>query len=124
MKESRKEKRINEENIVVIEYCPDGVVSQKNIKINALTKDLSIGGVGILTDKFFPRGTTLNITLTLSKSKQIVILKGKVKWVRGICDGDLFEIGVEFLHGISKTVEVLIRHLYGKENRIPSIMHS
>ncbi len=122
MKESRKEKRIDDENRVVIEYCLDGLASGENTAINALTKDLSIGGVGILTDKFFPSGTTLNITLTLSKSKQIVKLKGEVKWVRALYDGDLFETGVEFSHGISKTVVALIRHLYGKEDGIPSIM--
>jgi hypothetical protein len=122
MKDNRKEKRVNEENRIVIEYLADGEDSKKSKTINALTKDLSIGGARILTDKFFPSGTILNITLTLSRSRQIIKLQGKVKWVRGLYDGDLFEIGIEFLHDISKTVLALIGHLYGKEKGIPSIM--
>ena len=122
MKESRKEKRFNEENRVIIEYFPEGVEPGQVKTINALTQDLSIGGAKILTDKFFPTGSILNITLTLSKSKQIVKLQGEVKWVRSLYDDELYEIGIEFLHDISKTVLALIGHLYGKEKGIPSIM--
>jgi hypothetical protein len=124
MKENRKEQRVNEENRVVIEYFSDGEDFGKNKTINALTKDLSIGGAKVLTDMYFPSGTTLNITLTLSKSRQIVKLQGKVKWVRSLYDDELFEMGVEFLHDISKTVLALIGHLYGKESGIPSIMRT
>ena len=124
MKNSRKEKRIDDENRVVIEYSMDGERSNKTKTINALTKDLSIGGARITTDMHFPSGTPLNITLALSKSRKIVKLKGEVKWVRSLYDDELFEMGVEFLHDMSKTVSALIGHLYSKEIEIPSIMNS
>ncbi len=124
MKESRKEKRFNEENRVIIEYFPEGVGPGKTKTINALTQDLSIGGAKILTDNFFPTGSILNITLTLSKSKQIVKLQGEVKWVMSLYDDELYELGIEFLHDISKTVLALIEHLYSKEKGIPSIIRT
>jgi len=123
MLERRREKRFEEENRVIIEFVPDSEDSGNKKRTFALIQNMSIGGARILIDKFFPVDTVFRMTLTLSKSKQIVKLDGKVKWVRSHCDEDFFEIGVEFMHKISRTVLALIRHLYGKENGIPSILH-
>lgn len=122
MKERRREKRKIEEDLVIIEYFPDnGSATTK--KHGAMTQDLSIGGARMLTDKFFPVGTPFQITLTLRKTKQQVRVRGKVKWVKEDPESELFEIGVEFLHNISKTVLSLISHLYGQAQDVESVVH-
>jgi Tfp pilus assembly protein PilZ len=123
MNERRREKRKIEEDLVIIEYFPDNASATKK-KHSALTQDLSIGGARILTDKFFPVGTPFQITLTLRRTRQKVKVRGNVKWIREVSDSELYEIGVEFLHNISKTVLSLISHLYGQMQNVESVIHS
>ena len=88
--------------------------------MNALTRDLSLSGAKIITQKSFRIGTILRIQISLSRSKQIIKVDGKVKWTRKSTEDDSYEIGIEFLHEISKTVLSLIRHLYTEDTGIPS----
>jgi c-di-GMP-binding flagellar brake protein YcgR len=117
--EKRKERRIREENRVVLEVSskmgPNG-----GPEINGLTQDISLGGARILMmDQFFPVGSALKMTLYLSKSRQIVKVHGQVRWARTIENG-FYEMGVEFEHGIPASVMALINHLYKKDQNVPS----
>jgi len=112
MRENRKDKRIAEENRVVIEL-PGTPPGDEPRVVNALTKDISLGGARMITDRFFEVGSSLRITLYLSKSKQIIKARGDVRWNRMVEDG-IYEMGVEFEHGIPTGVLILINHLYGK----------
>jgi c-di-GMP-binding flagellar brake protein YcgR len=116
--ERRKERRIREENRVIIEvpgkWGPEG-----GPEVNALTQDISLGGARILMmDEFFPVGAFLKMTLYLSRSKQIIKLHAKVRWARTIENG-FYEMGVEFEHGIPASVMALINHLYKKDQNVP-----
>jgi hypothetical protein len=118
MRENRKDKRLTEENRVAIEL-PGAPASPEARVINALTKDISLGGARIVTDRLFEVGSALRMTLYLSKSKQVTKVRADVRWCRMIEDG-LYEIGVEFEHGIPTGVLVLINHLYGKGQTVPT----
>jgi hypothetical protein len=118
MRENRKDKRIAEENRVAIELPGPSPMADPRI-VNALTKDISLGGARVVTDRLFEVGSSLRMTLYLSKSKQVVKVRGDVRWNRMIEDG-LYEMGVEFEHGIPTGVLVLINHLYGKGQTAPS----
>lgn len=118
MRENRKDKRIAEENRVVIEL-PGPTPSAEPRLVNALTKDISLGGARIVTDHLFEAGASLRMVLYLSKSKQIVKVRADVRWSRMVDDG-LYELGVEFEHGIPNGVLVLINHLYGKGQIAPT----
>lgn len=122
MRESRKDKRLAEENRVAIEL-PGTPASAEVRVINALTKDISLGGARIITDKLFEVGSALRMTLYLSKSKQVTKVRADVRWTRMIEDG-LYEIGVEFEHGIPTGVLVLINHLYGKGQNVPTTVQA
>ena len=122
MRENRKDKRIAEENRVAIELPPTSPSAEPRI-INALTKDISLGGARLVTDRLFEVGSSLRMTLYLSKSKQIVKVRGDVRWNRMIEDG-LYEMGVEFEHGIPTGVLVLISHLYGKGQNVPTTLQA
>lgn len=117
--EKRKERRIREENRVVIEV-PSKLGPNGGPEINGLTQDISLGGARILMmDQFFPVGSALKMTLYLSKSRQIVKVHGQVRWARTIENG-FYEMGVEFEHGIPASVMALINHLYKKDQNVPS----
>jgi hypothetical protein len=118
MIEKRREKRIKEENRVAIAVSPMGERAEGE-SINAFTRDLSLTGARIWTDRLFPLNSRLNLTLYLSRSKQIVRIRGTVKWEKKNDDG-LYEIGVQFRHGIPDVLIALIHHFYGKEEAIPT----
>ena len=120
MLNKRKEKRFSEENDVIIQYALNRKSSNNYVGINALTRDISLSGARIISEKKFPIDTTLRIQINLSRTKQIIKVDGKVKWVRENTEDDSYEIGIEFQHEISKTVLTLIRHLYAEEPGIPS----
>jgi c-di-GMP-binding flagellar brake protein YcgR len=121
--EKRKERRIREENRIVIEvpgkWGPEG-----GPEVNALTQDISLGGARILMmDEFFPVGSSLKMTLYLSRSKQIIKVHAKVRWARTI-ENSFYEMGVEFEHGIPASVMALINHLYKKDQNVPSTVQA
>ena len=118
MTEKRRDKRIKEENRVVIEVFPSRGKGE-GLAINAFTKDISLTGARIWTDRLFPLHSKLNLTLYLSRSKQVVRIRGTVKWEKECYDG-LHEIGVHFQQGIPDVIMALINHLYGKEEGIPT----
>ncbi len=121
MENKRKDKRFQEKNEVVIQFTLEHHEGN-NRGTKALTHDISLGGARILTAQSFPVDTVMRIEINLSKSKQTIKVDGIVRWIKESPDKDSYELGVEFLHKISKSVLSLIRHLYGEDRGIPSII--
>jgi len=117
MFERRKRHRFIERNEVLIRTAVD---KYQGPGIAAHTFDLSTGGARIVTSKSYVEGTAIRIRLNLSGTDQFVNLDGIVRWLRPQGDGELFEIGVEFERLTSHAVLALIRHLYGRNEGIPS----
>ena len=120
MENKRKEKRFQEKNKVVIKFALEGHESTNSVGVKAITRDISLGGARIISPKEYPLDTVMRIEINLSKSGQIVKLDGIIRWSKLSSDGENYELGVEFLHKISKSVLSLIRHLFGEEQDIPS----
>ena len=118
MIENRKDKRVKEENRIVIEVSSSGDPGDGQA-VNAFTKDISLSGVRILTDRLYPLHTRLNLVLYLSRSRQVIRIRGTVMWEKK-CDEGLYEIGVQFQQGIPDVLMALINHFYGKEEKIPT----
>jgi hypothetical protein len=116
----RKEKRFEESNKVVIQFALELQEENSSSGVKAITRDLSLSGARIIAPKSYPVDTVMRIEIHLSKSEQIVKLDGIVRWVELSPDENTYEIGIEFLHKISKSVLSLIRHLYGGDQGIPS----
>jgi Tfp pilus assembly protein PilZ len=116
----RKEKRIEERNIVVIRSAGSPKGPSKNVGANAYTYDLSLGGTRLFTERPFDVGSNIRIIIELAKTCQSIQVDGEVKWVKkNDADGG-YEVGVEFLHHISQTILTLIRHLYSAGGDSPS----
>ena len=105
--------RFEEENRVHIEYENGG--NEKDVpSIFAITNNLSLGGVKILSNVVFPVGRVIRITLDLSRSKKKVSLEGKVVWAKLQYEGQLYEMGIEFIHDYPKTFTQMFDHIYGQ----------
>ena len=119
MAEKRKDKRFKEEKKVVIEFYPgEKELRPKNVTY-ALTRDVSEGGVRLLTDRYFAVGTLLKITLSSPRTKKIVNVVAKVKWVQNFYSSDLYEMGIEFMHEIPESVKTMMSDHRGKNAEIP-----
>jgi hypothetical protein len=108
MAEKRKNQRFRKEKKVVIEFYSGGKNLQANNVTYALTRDVSEGGVRLLADRYFPVGTFLKITLSLSHTSQIVNVVARVQWVQNFQTSDLYEMGIEYLHDIPESIKTMM----------------
>lgn len=117
MIERRKRNRFIERNEVLLRTIVD---KYQGAGVAAHTFDLSTGGARIIASKSYAVGTSIRISLNLSGTDQSVNLDAEVKWLRQRDGEDAFEMGVEFQKLTSHAVLTLIRHLYGRNEGIPS----
>lgn len=117
MFERRKRNRFVERNDVLVRTAID---RYHGPGIAAHTYDLSTGGARIVTSKAYPVGTAVRIRLELAATGETVNLEAIVRWLREKDGDELYEVGVEFERLTSQTVLTLIRHLYGRNEGIPS----
>ncbi len=117
MIERRRRHRFAERNEVLIRTSAD---KYQGAGIAAHTFDLSTGGARIVTAKCYAVGSALRIRLNLAGTDQFVNLEGDVRWCRPAKDEGLFEIGLEFQRLTSQAVLTLLRHLYGRNEGIPT----
>jgi hypothetical protein len=118
MDEKRKERRLDEENKVTISVFSKDKSTQAKGNFFALTKDISLNGLKIHTDVNLDIDTVLKIEIVLAKSKKLVSVIGRVKWVSQLYDGEVFETGVEFIDTPPDRVLSLLDHLYGEKKNI------
>lgn len=117
MFERRKRNRFVERNEVLVRTAID---RYQGPGIAAHTYDLSTGGARIVTSKAYPVGAAVRIRLDLAGTGESVNLEATVRWLRGKDGDELYDVGVEFEQLTSQTVLTLIRHLYGRNEGIPS----
>jgi len=95
--EKRREVRIQAENKILLDLPPDAKRTNGEELYCALTRDISPGGCRILINQIIPIDTVMKIELSLPTVRKVVKTKGKVRWVRNVEDGELFEMGLEFI---------------------------
>ena len=117
MSEKRKEKRVEDEIKVAIKLLPKEEYQHDKNVMYALTKDISSGGVKIVTDKMLPIDTVLKIELTLAKIRKLVEATARVRWVNRLYDDDVFEMGLEFVDTPAESVMLLLEYIYGLEEK-------
>lgn len=114
--ERRRESRIKEEDKVLIELLTNGQTPEDKSIVNALTKDISPGGVRIMTDVHLPAGTLLKLEIVLSQRRRRLRAAGIVRWARSVYGEDLFEMGIEFSQISPEDKMLLLEHTYRKRD--------
>jgi hypothetical protein len=120
MIEKRKDKRVKEENRVLIDITPAGERNE-TLTANAFTRDISVTGARIWTDRLYPLNAKLRLTLYLSRSRQVIRIASVVRWMKSGDDG-LYEMGIQFQPGMPDSIMALIKHIYSKDQRIPTVI--
>lgn len=112
--ERRLDRRVNEEDKVVIELLTDGQPPTEKTIINALTKDISPGGVRLTTNRHLPINTLLKMEIVLSNRRRVIQVMGAVRWTRSLYEEELFETGIEFTRISPEDKMLLLEHTYKK----------
>jgi hypothetical protein len=115
MAERRREKRNSEVNRVSIEYLIEEPIEKMKRSSHGLMEDISLGGIKILSDTFFPVGKVIKVVLTLKGNTKPIYMIGKVKWNKNISN-EVYEVGLEIVDTFKETIQALIEHFYGNEN--------
>ena len=115
-RERRRESRILEEDKVVIELLTNGQIPGDESVINALTKDISPGGIRIMTNVLLPVGTLLKLEIVLSQRRRRLHATGAVRWARSVYEEELYEMGIEFDHISPEDKMLLLEHTYRKKD--------
>ena len=111
MKEKRTARRIAEKTEVTI--SPAGVDNpevEKKVD-RCLTRDISIKGIRIQSEKFLPINSTLKIQLALRDPTRLLNVWGKIRWVKKLKECEVFEMGIEIVETSREDQCALERHI-------------
>jgi c-di-GMP-binding flagellar brake protein YcgR len=114
MKERRRDPRIREENKVVLTLVSDAAAQGAKHAYYALTKDISMGGIRIMTDAPLAVDSRVHVEITLSKSRKSIKALARVRWVKDLFGKEVYDVGLEFVEVDHDDQLVLIDHVYGK----------
>ena len=114
--EKRGDSRVNEEDKVKVEVLSGENPTAGTPPINALTKDISPGGVRIISGVKLEAGTRVRLEIVLSGRRRLIKMTGVVRWARSVYEEDLFEMGIEFVGLTPEDRLNLIEHVYKKRD--------
>jgi c-di-GMP-binding flagellar brake protein YcgR len=116
MKERRRDIRIIEENKVVVSMMTGEVRPGVPNIYHSLTRDISMGGLRIMTVAPLDPGARVRLDITLSRSRKRIRAVAEVRWVRELYAREVFEAGLQFV-GLEPDAEfALMDHIFGGKN--------
>ncbi|MGB6340757.1 MAG: PilZ domain-containing protein [Candidatus Aminicenantaceae bacterium] len=110
MKERRKSRRTKEGNRVEIKPVSEDKGHPGKNNGFSITDDISLYGIKVMTEPFFPVDSLLKIDLSLAKTKKIVTMTGKVRWIKSL-GNNLNELGIEMVDTTKDNIKILFEHL-------------
>ena len=113
MKDKRRDIRIVEENKVIVSMMTGEIRPGSPTVYYSLTRDISVGGVRIMTGAPLEAGARVRLDITLGRSRKRFRAIAEVRWVRELYDREIFDVGLQFV-GLEPNAEfTLIDHIFG-----------
>ncbi len=116
MKEKRKEPRIPGEDKVVMSLIDGTPLPAPKDAYFSLTRDISAGGVRLITDAPVPVDSDVRLEIVLSKVRKIAKAKGKVRWVGPIYGEGVYEVGIEFTDISPESIGAILEFVYKRDS--------
>ena len=111
-KDARKEPRRKDDLPVEIEMLMDDMPAGRNSLLYAQIKDISAGGVKILTSVYIPLGTSVRLKITLPNFGDSIGPVGKVVWGNRSENSGMYEMGIEFEQISPDILCTLLEYIY------------
>jgi c-di-GMP-binding flagellar brake protein YcgR len=116
MKDRRRDIRLIEENKVVVSLMTGEIRPNSPTVYYSLTRDISMGGVRIMTVAPLEAGGRVRLDITLGRSRKRIRAVAEVRWVRELYGREVFEAGLQFV-GLEPNAEfALIDHIFGSKD--------
>lgn len=115
MKDRRRDVRVLEENKVVVSLMTGEVRAGLPTASCSLTRDISMGGVRLMTAATLQVGSRVRLEITLGRSKKRIRAVAEVRWVRDVYGGEVFEAGLQFVDLDPDDEFALMDHIYGSK---------
>jgi len=116
MKDKRRDVRLSEENKVVVSLMTGEIQPGTPLVYYSLTRDISMGGVRIMTVAPLEAGARVRLDITLGRSRKRIRAVAEVRWVKELYDKEVFEAALQFV-GLEPNAEfALIDHLFGAKD--------
>jgi c-di-GMP-binding flagellar brake protein YcgR len=113
VKDKRRDVRVIEENKVVVSLMTGEVRPGLPGMFYSLTRDISMGGLRIMTVARLEVGARVRVDVTLGKSRRRIRAVAEVRCVRDLYAGEVFEAGLQFV-GLDPDDEIaLMDHIFG-----------
>jgi len=116
MKDRRRDVRLVEENKVAITPMTDGTEPGSTTVYHALTRDISMGGLRIMTVAPLEPGARVRLEITLGRSRKRIRAVAEVRWVRELYAREVLEVGLRFAGLEPDTEFALMDHIFGGKN--------
>jgi hypothetical protein len=111
MKEKRGARRINEKAEVTLSPASLDCLDLDKKVARCLTEDISIKGIKIQSEKFFPINSILKIQLSLRDPTRLINVWGKIRWIRKLKACEVFEMGIQIVGTSREDLGILKRHI-------------
>ena len=118
MKDKRRDVRLSEENKVTVSLMTGDIQPGTPLVYHSLTRDISMGGVRIMTVAPLEAGARVRLDITLGRSRKRIRAIGEVRWARELYGKEVYEAGLQFV-GLEPNAEfALIDHIFGTKDDI------
>ncbi len=111
MQDKRKATRISEKAPASISPSGYGDPEIDKKLTRCLTEDISIKGIKIQSENFFPMNSTLKIQLSLKEPSRLINMVGKIRWIRKLKASEVYEMGIEIVGTSKDDLVALKRHI-------------
>lgn len=120
MKDRRRDVRVFEENKVVVSLMTGEIRPGVPGTYYSLTRDISMGGVRIMTAAPLETGARVRVDITLGRPRKRIQAVAEVRWVRDLYAGEVYEAGLQFV-GLDPDAEfALMDHIFGGKDGSPA----
>jgi hypothetical protein len=98
-------------DIILVPQEAGGAKKEKR-SFHVRAKNLSPSGLKVEGADPIPVGTVLSIRLQSPKTKRDIRATAEVKWLASVGEGELYEIGLEFVQTGVHSIMDLLEHIY------------
>ena len=111
-KDRRSEPRRKEELPVEMEVLSGQELSLHTSILYAQIKNISPGGVKILSSVFLPNNASVKLKIALPESEKSIEPEGRVVWGTRLGEKEIYEMGIKFKNTPPHILSVLLEYIY------------
>jgi c-di-GMP-binding flagellar brake protein YcgR len=111
-KERRREPRRKDELPIEMEVLSGPEGSSHTNVLYAQIKNISAGGLKVLSSVYLPNDTSIKLKIILPDSGNSIEPEGKVVWVNRVGEKEIYEMGIEFKSTPPHILCTLLEYVY------------